>query len=121
MGHVHFSAAVIVGRGRGTRLGTPTLNLDLDDVPAELSDGVYACRVNGDHAGAMHLGLRPTFGDTKTCEVHLLDGPMETKPERITIDVIQRLRDVRTFDSPEELKRQIADDIGRIRAMLSDS
>lgn len=117
-----FLARLVAGRGRGRTLGTPTLNCDLADVPADLPDGIYACVavLDGTPAGAaMHLGPRPVFRDTRTCEVHLLDRTVDAPPERMEVRVMERLRDVRDFPSPEDLQRQIADDIRRTRAILA--
>lgn len=116
-----FSARTVAGRGRGRGLGTPTINCDLADVPTELEDGVYACVVafDGETApAAMHLGPRPVFRDTRTCEVHLLDRALDVSPKRLDIRVIERLRDVLDFPSPEALRAQITDDIRRVRAIL---
>lgn len=63
-----FTAAVVSGAGRGRRIGTPTLNVDLANVPAGLADGIYACRATLDGAdealaAVLHLGPRPVFND----------------------------------------------------------
>lgn len=113
-----FTARVVHGAGRGKHLGSPTLNLNLDDVPSALEDGVYACWVEGQRAAVMHIGPRPTFGDMRSCEVHVLDEAIEEAPERINVDVIVRLRDVKTFDSPEALRQQISEDIAAARREL---
>ncbi len=111
----------VPGRGRGKGLGTPTINLDLWDIPQDLDDGVYACMasVDGDPCAAvMHLGPRPTFGDGRSGEVHLLDTTVTSSPIVISIEVIARLRTVQTFPTPEALKEQIAQDIAQARAIL---
>ncbi len=66
----------------------------------------------------MHLGPRPTFGDTATCEVHILDRVLAATPERVTVEAVARLRDVQTFASPKELRAQIARDIADARGIL---
>jgi riboflavin kinase/FMN adenylyltransferase len=127
-----FTALVTSGRGRGRKLGIPTLNLDLRSLPGELAEGVYAVRVqvragqpersSSDRAGEwraalLHYGPRPTFGDTKSCEVHLLkvsDVGFQVGGA-VTVEVMQRLRDVQRFESEEALKAQIAKDRKRAR------
>ena len=141
--HIAFTALVIRGSGRGKALGTPTMNLDLQSVPEELTEGVYAVRARiaeGDwHEATMHYGPRPTFGDVVSCEIHLLtekskirnlksetntpfDSAQGKKYEiRMTVVVVQRLRGVKKFAGPEELKKQIARDIARAHEVLSSA
>ena len=121
---IRFSARSVTGAGRGRHIGTPTINLDLADVPPQFGEGVYACRASWDgkaHKAAMHYGPRPVFGDDTTCEIHILGEVIEEPPERIDIHVVGRLRDVEHFPSPEALRAQIAEDIAQADAMLRDS
>lgn len=116
-----FSAEVLRGAGRGKRLGTPTLNLALSQVPTGMDDGVYACtaRIDGLLLPAvLHYGPRPSFGDTRSCEVHLLDSVLPQPPPRITVTIVGRLRDIKAFASPAALQGQIARDIEQARALL---
>lgn len=118
--NISFTAQVQTGEGKGKALGTPTMNLDLADVPTDLAEGVYAVFVleNGTKLPAtMHFGARPTLGFDPSCEVHLLDSPLNDKDE-ITVEIIQKLRDVQDFGSEEALKKQIAEDIEKTRALL---
>lgn len=113
------------GRGVGTQLQTPTINL----APyAELLPpyGVYATRVRiGDGPKApvldavTNVGVRPTFEDAGfAVETHLLDGPppvelTETTP--LELCFLTRIRDERRFPSPEELRAQILRDVAWAR------
>lgn len=116
-----FSARVITGAGRGRGLGTPTLNVDLNDVPAAIKEGIYAGWVKIDriwHMAAIHYGPRPVFKDSTAFEAHLLDTMIETPPEILEIVLISRLRDVADFPSSGALMKQIEDDIAKSRAIL---
>lgn len=61
-----------------------------------------------------NVGVRPTFGNRALgVETHLLepwDGP---RPTTLEVSFLYRLRDERKFDSPEQLKAQILQDICR--------
>lgn len=119
---MQFFAHVIQGSGRGKGMGTPTLNVDLGDVPSDLEEGIYACKVMVDDGiwnGAMHYGPRPVHKDTKSCEVHILDEELLEAPESIDVEVVGYLRPVLDFASEEALIAQIADDIEKARGMLS--
>jgi riboflavin kinase/FMN adenylyltransferase len=116
-----FTAPLIKGSGRGKSLGVATMNLDLKDVPKDLSEGIYACFALSDgkrYKAAMHYGPRPVFKDTPSCEVHLIDEMIKTAPKDVTVIVIERLRDIADFPSKEALMAQIADDIARARGIL---
>lgn len=104
-------------------MGTPTLNLDLADVPEEMKEGIYVCKVRLDdqsYNAAMHYGPRPVHKDTRSCEVHILDAVIEPQPEPkpLIVDVIAYLRPVLNFPSEAALIAQIGDDIEKSRGIL---
>ncbi len=114
-------AKTVSGRSRGTRLGFPTINIDLVSAPQELAHGIYACWIflnDQKYMGAMHYGDRPVFQDTKTFEVHVIDGEIRNFPEEVDVDVIARLREVLHFETTEALQEAIATDILNVRAIL---
>lgn len=117
----HFTARVITGSGRGKRIGSPTINMDLQDIPADVKEGIYACWVKMEkqwEKAAMHYGPRPVFKDIPSCEVHLLDATVSHAPETIDIAGLSYIRAVADFPSTEALMEQIADDINQSHAML---
>jgi riboflavin kinase/FMN adenylyltransferase len=116
------------GRGIGSRLTVPTINLAPYDglVPAT---GVYITRmeVAAGTQGAFcfdavtNVGTRPTFADASfAIESHLLDfHPLdltETTPLRLSF--LARLRDERQWPSPEALREQIGRDVQAARRYL---
>lgn len=125
--YASFTATVIPGAGRGKGLGTPTINLRLVDVPADIQEGVYAGIIDipslnlHAQAAAIHYGPRPVFGDDTAFEVHLLDLSPNTAPDTLIVHLQKRLRDVRNFESPEALKRQIAEDIRQTREIIAST
>jgi riboflavin kinase/FMN adenylyltransferase len=118
-----FTARVIHGSGRGKGMGTPTLNLQMQDVPPGFPEGIYACRARLDGGvaldAAMHYGPRPVHKDIPSCEVHLLDRNVLEPPESVEVEVVEYLREVRDFASEDELRAQIAKDIENTRSILS--
>lgn len=113
---------VVTGAGRGTGLGFPTANLDTDPGQVIPAEGVYAtvARLNGNaYPSVTSVSRCPTFGgDERTVEVHLLDFDGDIYRKTLRLDIIERLRGVRRFESPEALKEQITRDIAQSRAVL---
>jgi riboflavin kinase/FMN adenylyltransferase len=113
------------GAGRGRGLGFPTANV----VPeGELRPklGIYAARariLDGPLAGtsraaALSVGTNPHFdGAGVTVEAYLLDFDGDLYDRRVRLEVGERLRDERRFESVDALVAQIRDDVARVRAL----
>jgi riboflavin kinase/FMN adenylyltransferase len=108
------------GAARGAKIGFPTANLDAIDtlIPAI---GVYAGRTYVDgrsHWSAVHIGPNPTFGeDHPKVESHLLDFEGSIYGEVIEVDFISRLREIRRFESAQQLSDQLKLDVGATRSL----
>lgn len=106
------------GAARGAKIGFPTANLDGIDtlIPA---NGVYAGRAfakNLWHWAAINIGPNPTFAEhTSKVEVHILDFEQSIYGATIEVDFIDRLRDIRQFESAVELTEQLHKDIADTR------
>jgi riboflavin kinase/FMN adenylyltransferase len=114
-------ATVVSGRNRGRRIGIPTINIKLDDIPRSLQHGIYACRVRvagTTYNGALHYGPRPVFNDTETLEVHIIDSVIHAVPHTIDIEIIGFIREVADFHSTEALLKRIQEDVTIARGML---
>ena len=111
---------VVKGRQVGRTLGFPTANVCLDDstkvVPAP---GVYAVRVLGVEGGEWegvkwgmaNFGGQPTFGLEKTVfEVNIFDYDGDLYGSVLTVEFVDRIRDVCRFDGVEHLVRQLEED-----------
>ncbi len=112
------------GAGRGAKIGFPTANLEAIDtlLPAE---GVYAGRAllgDASRPAAINLGPSPTFGDAAVrVEVHLVDFDEALYGQPMEVDFLGRLRDIRPFDSPDALARQLADDVNKVKRIAACS
>jgi riboflavin kinase/FMN adenylyltransferase len=124
LGHGFFvDAPPARGRGIGTTLTVPTINLApyRDLLPA---NGVYVTqlRIGEEWFDAVtNVGNRPTFGeDSFAVESHLLNFrpvPLgEQAPLRLLF--LRRLREERRWPSPEALKEQIMRDVGQAKRYL---
>lgn len=114
---------IVPGHGIGSRQTVPTLNLatQAEILPAT---GVYITRTydldstrNWD--SITNIGYRPTFhGDSLTIETFLLQAFDGATPSRIRLEFLSRVREERTFASPEALRAQILKDAGRATAFF---
>ncbi len=116
------------GRGIGTRLLVPTVNL-APYPELKPAHGVYVTelRIGGPAGPARryqaitNAGNRPTFGeDSYAIESHLLDYDPQEAPELsestpLELTFLHRLRGERRFDSADALKQQIGLDIAQAR------
>ena len=118
---------VRTGRGHGRKLGFPTANLWIEDqlVPGE---GAYSGRAillndaNRSWPAAISIGHTPTFGDSGLLiEAHLLDFDQDLAGASVRLELLQRLRDQRRFNGPEELADQIRRDVQQVRAHTAAS
>ena len=113
------------GEARGRQLGYPTANLAMDDL-ARPRFGIYAVRVQVEGETALRpavasIGIRPTFGGGRPLfEVHLFDFQGDLYGQHLCVDVVEFLRPELKFNDVDELKRAMAADSARARAVLAD-
>jgi riboflavin kinase/FMN adenylyltransferase len=118
-----LNGQVVSGDRRGRGLGFPTANLELKPEQALPSDGVYVTIAHVGHElmpSVTSIGVRPTFGgDKRLVETYIIDYKGELLGQRLTIDLVDRLRDEKRFDTVEELKSQMGRDVEQARQILS--
>jgi riboflavin kinase/FMN adenylyltransferase len=124
LGRPHRLEGVVVrGDQRGRELGFPTANLFVARYAAVPADGVYACwlRRRGERrAAAVSIGTNPTFnGRERRVEAYVLDFDGDLYGERLALDFVHRLREMRAYSGIEPLIAQIDQDVADTRALLS--
>ncbi len=119
-----LSGPVIKGKGLGRQIGVPTANIDCN-VPRILRYGVYAVKVafeNQEFQGIANLGFRPTVNnDDNICpllEVHLFNFDANLYGKRLVVNFKEFIRPEIKFNSLDELKSQIKDDINCAKKSL---
>ena len=120
LGYNYFLEETIVeGQHLGRQIGFRTANLVYPEDLVEIGRGVYKVKVEYDgkiYDGMANYGLRPTVGDhlKSVLEVHLLDFDKEIYGEKIKVNFLKKIREEKKFDSLDELKAQIKQDVLRI-------
>jgi riboflavin kinase/FMN adenylyltransferase len=116
---------VVEGDKIGRTLGVPTANLRLHEEKLIPGHGVYAVWVRlpeeeRPRAGAMNIGVRPTFGgQVRTLEVHVLDWSGDLVGRELRVELAQWLRPELKFEGSAALIEAMHDDLARTRDLLA--
>jgi len=116
-----YFCKTITGHGRGEGLGFPTINLIIpNNFPFKF--GIYAGWIiigESKIKAAIHYGKIPTFKTKNvSLEVYAINAQINQRPEEVGIQIVQKIRDIKKFNKPTDLKKQIALDIKKIRLII---
>lgn len=113
-----ISSTVIRGRELGRDLGFPTANLEIPKDTIIPADGVYSatCSIeglDGNFRAVVNIGVKPSLGDDlgRSIEAHILGFDQNIYGRLLNLELEARIRDEKKFDSLEDLKKQISEDI----------
>jgi riboflavin kinase/FMN adenylyltransferase len=103
----------------GRTLDVPTANIHLHRQVSPIQ-GIFVVELFGIEgepwAGVASVGTRPTVGGTKALlEVHLLDFAGDLYGAHVNVNFLHKLRDEKRFDTLDELKLRMQEDIARAR------
>ena len=121
-----FSSIQVTGKGRGKKIGVPTINLQ---IPPKfgLDEGIYAVWVfieSKTFRGAMHFGPVPVFNELRrSLEIYLLNTDQSVIPDlsnkRVTVRTVEMIRKIMNFKTPEAMVERIQKDVIEINQVLS--
>lgn len=120
-----FESFQIKGKGRGRKIGIPTVNLEIPK-NFRLQTGVYAARVSAEdktYKGALHFGPVPVFNDAaESLEVYLLDIETDFLPDlfekKIRVEIVKKIRNIKNFPTPKAMVERIQRDIEEVKKAL---
>lgn len=131
LGHPYRLVGVVEhGEKRGRELGFPTANLRAGAGVLAPADGVYAGWVVRDVEGqpsaqeflpaAISVGTNPQFsGKTRTVEAHVLGrDDLDLYGQEIAVVFTKRIRPMMKFDSVDELKARMDEDLRETASLL---
>lgn len=117
LGYNYFlEGTVVEGDKIGRTIGFKTANLIYPNNLVAVGKGVYKVKVayNGKiYDGVANYGLRPTVscGEKPILEVHILNFDKDIYGEKIKVTFLKKIRDEKKFNSLDELKAQINEDV----------
>lgn len=110
---------VVADRKIGRTIGFPTANIEYAKEKFPLKQGVYETQVEVDgvvYKGITNYGARPTFDNERVLTETYLDGfAGDLYGRKLTVEFVRFLREIRKFESAEDLKNQLEEDIRRVR------
>lgn len=116
---------VIHGNHKGRELGFPTANIELEDADKLIPGlGVYVSYLKIDGkciGGVTNIGKRPTLtNDTYvSIESHLFDFQEDIYEKEVELELLEKIRDEKKFNSLPELIEQISQDVNWARTQLT--
>ncbi|MBQ5690452.1 MAG: riboflavin kinase [Alistipes sp.] len=115
---------VVIGGNRlGRKLGFPTANIAIDE-RLDIENGVYCSRVivEGESYVAMtNVGVRPSVdGSKRLLETHLFGFEGLLYGLTLRVELYDKIRDEKRFDSVDELRRQIEKDSNKIKELMAN-
>lgn len=103
-----LTGEIVRGKGLGKELGYPTANLKIkEDYKLIPREGVYVVQSEIDekpYFGLMNIGTNPTFNEVKqSVETYFFDLNKDLYEQKISIQLLKRLRGEQKFDGPNQL------------------
>lgn len=115
---------VVRGKQNGRKIGFPTANVAYDADMLLPKVGAYAgitTVAEKRYKSVINVGNNPTFNaDKVTIESHIFDFDEDIYGEHIKVEFIKYLRGDIKFNSPEQLKEQIKQDVENTKNMRMD-
>lgn len=108
------------GYQNGHRLGFPTANINIVDDYVLPGNGVYATRIkikDKNYLSMTNIGTHPTLDELleKSIETNIFDFNEDIYNEAVELTFLEFIRKEKKFDSKEELRKQLAQDMKYIK------
>lgn len=107
---------VVRGRCDGHKMGFPTANINLNKDKLKPANGVYYTNVvlyKRRYPCITNVGTHPTFSDySENVETHIIGFDGDLYGKTITVEFMDKIRDIYKFNSKEEIAAQLTKDVG---------
>lgn len=113
-----FRGNVIHGDGVGKTMGYPTANLDISTKKTNLKDGIYA--VHATLGNKTYKAAAYIHSVRERVEIFLIDYTEgDFYSEELIVDPIQKVSEVVSVQTEQELKEKIAKDIMLVKQVFN--
>lgn len=119
---------VVRGKRVGRTLGVPTVNIPYCLNEVTVPNGVYVADLvlldQGNRVvnGVLNQGNHPTVpGGIPAIEIHLFDFDEELYDQRVLVRYLSFIRPELTFDSKEEMRVEMMEDIRKAKQWFRDN
>ena len=121
-----IEGTVVHGRGLGSKIGFPTANIDISKNIKLPGSGVYLTKSSIDNElfdSITNIGSNPTINDYLTdrisCETHIIGySNLNLYDKEIVIQFKRKIRNEQKFDSLDQLRKAIENDILLVKKQL---
>ena len=121
-----IEGTVVHGRGLGSKIGFPTANIDISKNIKLPGSGVYLTKSSIDNElfdSITNIGSNPTINDYLTdrisCETHVIGySSLNLYGKEIVIQFKRKIRNEQKFDSHDQLRKAIENDILLVKKQL---
>ncbi len=119
-----LKGTVITGKKFGQQIGFPTANINIESQSKLIPmNGVYAVIVSDNmqkREGTVYIGKCPTLnGEKRMVEIYLHDYNGDLYGKNLKIEFLEYIREEKKFNSIDELKENIKNDINKTKNILS--
>lgn len=116
LGRPHFVSGVVKsGKRIGRTIGFPTANLTIGQHMTNIKSGVYITQTTvagKTYPSVSNVGFNPTFEQTDfNLETYIMNFDADVYGQTIKVSFLKRIRDELKFDTIDELKRWIKNDV----------
>lgn len=119
-----YSGTIIKGLQNGRKFGFPTANIELAEGVLPPETGIYAVKVwleKQSLFGMLYVGTRPTLQlDKLSIEIHLFNFQEDIYGQQLQFVILKKIREEKTFDSPQQLIDQLRLDKQHIIQLLNE-
>ncbi len=106
-----ISGRVMRGKGKGTKLGFPTVNIKVAKEKLLPLDGIYKVKVP--IRKKVYIGA--LFCANDVLEAHIIDFSGDLYNKQVSIRLLERIRDTKKFSDDDALRAAIVRDVEMIR------
>ncbi len=114
LGHCFtLTGTVVHGQKIGTTIGFPTANIEISSAHKLIPpDGIYAVYVHHQqqrYKGMLYIGKRPSVGKklARTIEVNIFNFSKNIYGDKLTLELVDFVREDQKFNSLDELSQQL--------------